>query len=227
MAIQDQYVLNRTRRDRQRDAIKNTHTKKNDCSAMSDTISSSTMLASLSHPLLLIILIALLAISPACPQSDESVPQAAPGQYVSDYITLGGEMTELYVSMEPNSFFINLNPRYSPAIVHGSIVATEGEMWQITVSCTNDGYMTEYDTVQGAYVLDGNRLKSPATISAEGGSTLDLSTLDSNSSSTLISGSGDATIPITVIQPVSWSDKILTEGRNYRIAITLTEDILE
>jgi hypothetical protein len=191
---------------------------------MSNTISSSSIFASLSHPLLRIILIALLAISPACPQSDESVPQAAPGQYVSDYITLGGEMTELYVTIEPDSFFVNLNPRYSPATINGSIVATEGENWRITVSCTNDGYMTEYDTVQGAYVLDGNRLESPATISADGGSTLDLSTLDSNS--TLISGSGDATIPITVIQPVAWSDKILTEGRNYRIAITLTEDIL-
>jgi len=196
---------------------------------LSNAIASSPALASLSHlishPLLRIILIALLALYPACSQSDESIPQAAPGQYVSDYITLGGELTELYVAIESESAFLNLNPKTSPATIQGNITVTEGESWQITVSCTNDGYMSEYDEAQGDYVSGGNRLQRPATIRAVGGNALDLSALSSNS--TLISGPGDANIPITITQPVSWSDKILAEGRSYRMTITLTEDLLE
>lgn len=155
----------------------------------------------------------------------ETPISAAPGQAVMDYITLGAEsQNEISITLPTFESFA-FSPKNSPCTMLSSTplvvnsINSGASGWSISVSAvTNGGSLAEYDLSASQYVSNGEILRTPLKIIAEGGNEVDLS-----NGGVLIQKVGantPASVPLTLSQDVTWQDKALHNGHVYRIEIS-------
>jgi len=143
-------------------------------------------------------------------QPSSAVIYAAPGQPVSDTISLATESDWISIEIIPSQIsFGMLNPSDIPFIQEGTlnVYCDTSEDWVVTVT-DNDGdtlgYMTKYSNL----VYDPTkRLSSGMKING-----VDLSISDLS-----VSGSGPGNKPLIFEQTISWEDTPLPDGCVYRI----------
>jgi hypothetical protein len=152
--------------------------------------------------------------------ADSGIINAAPGQIVTDEITLGNAGQSEISIQAPASFFgWTLNPSQGPSTRQGTLLVEATGSWQIMVSANTvtGGHMAEYDPSTSQYISEGKKLKTSLKITAENGNEVDLS-----KGGLLVQGLGDRTIPITFEQTATKDDKHLPNGHDYRISLTFT-----
>ena len=143
----------------------------------------------------------------------DSMIKVAPGQEIAGSIHLGIESHEVSIAFQGDTTNWDLDPMKSPILKQATLFAKGDSAWQIYVSSDTGGCMSEYDNING-FIPNGRRLHTPLNISADGGSTIDLSR-----GGVLIKGSGEMIIPITLEQHVAWNDEPLPQGHDYRVLI--------
>ena len=159
------------------------------------------------------ILIATLNIS--CASSSELTGniEAEIGKSVADYLFLGDGFVDISVEFQGDLSDWDLSPLYSPTVKQGTLVVKGEGPWKISVTSDTGGYMAESD--DHGYIPLGRSLHTPMTIIAQGGNRVNLS-----QGGVLLQGSGHMNVPITLEQPVVWSDEQLPQGRAYRSLIS-------
>ena len=151
---------------------------------------------------------------------DEVIP-LAPGESVPMSQHLGSGGSSLSVQA-PTFGEWPLHPGQDLNEISGTMVVTTlglGDPWSVTIPAEteNGGFLAEYDTTKGTYVVGGEKLDSSLQIVAEGGNSVDLAT-----GGLLISGKGPASIPIKLEQAVSYENSPLSDGHIYRTSLTFT-----
>ena len=156
-------------------------------------------------------LLAVLMTSIVCAQNINHA-EATIGQTVSDSLLLKGVDYDIFVLFQGDFSDFDLNPVQSPIIGHGTLLVKGEGAWKISVTSDTGGYMVESD--DGGYIPLGRSLHAPMTIVAQGGNRVNLS-----QGGVLLQGSGQMSVPVTLEQPVVWSDEPLPQGRAYRLLI--------
>lgn len=150
---------------------------------------------------------------------DETI-RLAPGESVPIVQQLGSSGAILSLEL-PNFKNWAFDPSHGFDKISGimKIKASKDKNWTVSIMAEteNGGKLAEYDTIAGAYVLEGKKLGSSLQIEADGGNRVDL-----KDGGLLISGMGSANIPVGLIQAVSYQDSPLTGGHIYQTTITFT-----
>ena len=142
---------------------------------------------------------------------------AAPGQAITDSITLS-DQSMISITL-PTFDPMELSPKTSPLTLGSKtplIVSENGCSWNVIVSANNGGYLSQYDKANSAYVTGGRKLQNSMKISADGTNFMDLS-----AGGELISDKSNTySTDIALRQDVTWQDEPLQNGDIYRMDIS-------
>jgi len=153
--------------------------------------------------------------------ADSNAIEVAPGQPVGGELTLSISEPAPEISvLAPESISgWTLDPQQTVNLKQEIIVINATGPWGVYVypDSITAGYMTEYDSASAQFVQDGIKLRIPLMITSQDGNTVDLSV-----GGLLVTGQGDAVVPVTFEQKVGWDDPALPEGHTHQIGLTFS-----
>jgi len=146
--------------------------------------------------------------------------EGAPGNAVGGDIYLNGEKSDssftISVSLDNPIWMIQPG---TTAHETGLIKLEASDAWQISVSADRaDGKMAQHDST--GYVENGKKLENSLSVKTGDNAPVDLATGGLLISGPATGNNGNQEIPLTFIQPVTWSDAALPSGQVYSLDIT-------